>query len=192
MAATLAELNDELRDFIQAQRIFFVATAPLNGDGHVNLSPKGMDSFRVLAPQEVAYLDYVGSGAETIAHLRENGRIVIMFCAFEGPPSIVRLHGKGTVIEPQDTAYRDLRSPFPPDSSGRAVIRVTLDRVATSCGYGVPAFAYVGDRPQLKAWADRKGRQGLVAYQTEHNACSIDGLPALRWTEAPSKSHRRG
>lgn len=176
-------IDDALRGFIEAQHIFFVATAPERG-GHINVSPKGLDTLRVLTPTSVAFLDYVGSGAETIAHLRDNGRIVLMLCAFEGPPKIVRLHGTGVVLEPQDAEYDLLRRAFPAgDSSPRAIIRVTVGRVSTSCGYGVPRFAFEKERSQLDDWADRKGKQGLVDYQVEENRVSIDGLPALRWVE---------
>jgi hypothetical protein len=176
-------IDDRLRAFIQAQRVFFVATAPLAADGHVNLSPKGLDTLRVTGDHEVMYLDYVGSGAETIAHVRENGRIVLMFCAFAGPPKIVRLHGRAEIIEPDDASYAALRSQFPPDPAGRAIVRIALDRISDSCGFGVPLMAFEGDRSQLPAWAERKGAAGLETYQREKNRRSIDDLPALRWTD---------
>jgi hypothetical protein len=172
-------IDERMREWIGAQRMFFVASAPLASDGHVNLSPKGLDSFRVLGPREVAYLDFTGSGAETIAHVRENGRIVVMFCAFEGPPRIVRLHGRGTVVVPGDPDFDALVARFPANPSARAVIRVVCDRIADSCGYGIPLLAYQGEREQLAAWAERKGPEGLRAYRAEWNATSIDGLPAL-------------
>jgi hypothetical protein len=170
-----------LRSFIEAQHVFFVASAPSAG-GHVNLSPKGLDTLRVIDEQTLAYLDYVGSGAETIAHLNDNGRIVLMFCAFEGPPKIVRLHGRGDVLEPQHREYAALRSLFGTERMARSVIRVHVERVSDSCGYGVPLYAYQGDRTQLHAWADRKGEAGLIDYQKKNNSESIDGLPALKWT----------
>lgn len=172
-------IDERMAEWIGAQRMFFVATAPLAGDGHVNLSPKGLDSFRILGPREVAYLDFTGSGAETIAHLRENGRIVVMFCAFEGTPRIVRLHGRGSVVVPGDRDFEALAARFPAHLAARAVIRVALERIADSCGWGVPVLAYRGEREQLPAWAERKGPDGLRAYRAEHNARSIDGLPAL-------------
>lgn len=184
MAKTYPEIDERLRRFIEAQHLFFVATAPLSADGHVNLSPKGLDSLRILNSQEIAYLDYVGSGAETIAHLRENGRIVIMLCAFEGPPNIVRLHGRGSVLKPPDPEYESLRSKFPPDAAARALIRVRLDRISDSCGFGVPLYEFLGERSQLDAWSAHKGPDGLAAYQREKNARSLDGLAALRWVEA--------
>jgi len=172
-------IDDTLREFIEAQRLFFVATAPLSADQHVNASPKGLDTLRVLGPSRVAYLDHHGSGAETIAHLRENGRIVIMLCAFAGPPRIVRLHGRGRVLVPMDADYVRLRPHFPADHAGRTIIDVAVTRVSTSCGFGVPLYEYVGDRRQLTDWAARKGREGLQDYRLRRNAHSIDGLPAL-------------
>jgi len=177
------DIDQRLRAFIEAQHVYFVATAPLAAAGHVNLSPKGLDTLRVLGSREVAYLDYVGSGAETIAHVRENGRIAIMLCAFEGPPTIVRLHGRARVLEPQDEEFRRLRPLFPAGPSGRAIVAVSVERVSDSCGFGVPLCAYQGERPQLPAWTERKGPDGLAAYQREKNARSIDDLPALRWPE---------
>lgn len=172
-------LDDDLRAFIGKQPLFFVATAPTAG-GHVNLSPKGLESFRVTGDTTVAYLDYAGSGAETIAHLRENGRIVIMMCAFSGPPKILRLYGRGQALEPGDPAFAELRGQFPPEPPARAIIRVSLDRISTSCGYGVPLMKLERPRKQLVDWCDRKGPAGLERYQRDHNARSIDGLPALR------------
>jgi hypothetical protein len=183
MGRLYPEIDASLRAFIETQRVFFVASAPAGTGGRVNLSPKGLDSLRILGPRRIAYLDYVGSGAETIAHLRENGRIVLMFCAFEGHPKILRLHGRGHTLERQDAGYAELRRLFPPTPSGRSIIRVEIERIADSCGYGVPRYRYEGERTQLADWAARKGEQGLLAYQREHNAASIDGLPALRWTE---------
>ncbi len=174
-------LDGALRGFIEKQHMFFVATAPLDGHGHLNLSPKGLDCLRVLGPRHVAYLDHVGSGAETIAHLRENGRIVLMLCAFEGPPIIVRLHGCGDVVEPQDPDWAALRPRFPEHPSGRAIIRVEVTRISDSCGFGVPEYTFANHRPQLAKWVAHKGEAGLLAYQRKNNDASIDGLPALRW-----------
>jgi hypothetical protein len=176
-------IDDRMREWIAAQRMFFVATAPLAADGHVNLSPKGLDSFRVLGPREVAYLDLTGSGAETAAHLHENGRIVVMFCAFDGPPRIVRLHGRGTVVGPRDPAFAALAAQFPAHAGVRAVIQIAVERIADSCGYAVPLLAFQGERDQLPAWAARKGPDGLRAYRAEWNVKSIDGLPALEGEE---------
>ncbi len=164
---------------IEAQHLFFVATAPTGPDGHVNLSPKGLDTFAVLGPNEVAYLDLTGSGAETIAHLRENGRITLMFCTFEGPPNIIRLYGRGEAIPVDDARAPALLARFPEHPGARSVIRVDVDRVSTSCGYAVPLMTYEDDRSRLTEWAEGKGADGLREYQVEKNAVSIDGLPAL-------------
>jgi hypothetical protein len=160
--------------------MFFVATAPLAADGHVNLSPKGLDTFVVLGEREVAYLDLTGSGIETLAHLRENGRIVLLFCAFEGPPKIVRLHGRGEAMEPGHPEFEALVARFPAHLGVRSVIRVRLDRISDSCGYGVPLYEFRGQRGQLPAWVERKEAQdGVGAYRRANNAESIDGLPGL-------------
>jgi len=179
MAKTHQQIDDTLADWIRRQRMFFVATAPLSGDGHVNCSPKGADSFRVLDPTTVAYLDLTGSGAETIAHLRENGRIVIMFCAFEGPPTIVRLHGRGDVITPSHPDFKSMLSRFPKTPGTRSVIRVNVSRVSDSCGYAVPFFEFGGQRDVLDKWAQEKGTAKLEEYRRDKNAKSLDGLPAL-------------
>jgi hypothetical protein len=177
------EIDATLREFVERQHVFFVATAPSGSEGHVNCSPKGLDTLRVLGPTAVAYLDYVGSGAETIAHLRQNGRIVVMFCAFDGPPKIVRFHGRGEVVEPGDADFASLLALFEPDLGVRSIIRVAIERISDSCGYGVPRMRFEEERTQLPAWADRKGENGLVEYQRARNAASIDGLPALRWVD---------
>jgi len=174
MGRVLDAISDELAAFLEAQPVFFVATAPL--DGRVYLSPKGLDSFRVLDAQTVAYLDLTGSGVETIAHLQENGRITLMFCAFEGAPNIVRLYGRGEVLpvgEPEGDALLDR---FPAIVGARSVIRVAVERVSTSCGYGVPLMRYEGPRSRLVEWAEARGPDGLVAYRSDKNAVSIDGL----------------
>jgi hypothetical protein len=157
-----------------------VATAPLSADGHVNVSPKGLDTFRVLGPKQVAYLDLTGSGVETVAHLRENGRITIMFCAFSGPPRILRLYGRGRAVEPGDGGWDQLAGLFPEYPGVRSVIVVELERVADSCGYGVPLFEFAGQRTQLSAYAERKGPRGMEAYKRKKNRESIDDLPGLR------------
>jgi hypothetical protein len=174
-------IDERSRALIEAQHLFFVATAPSGSEGRVNLSPKGLDTFRVLDEKTVAYLDFIGSGAETIAHLRDNGRIVLMFCAFEGPPKIVRLHGKGETVEPRDARFHELRARFPEAPGVRSVIIVHVDRVSDSCGYAVPLYEYKGERDTLANWAEKKGEEGLAAYQRDKNKTSIDGLPALEW-----------
>jgi hypothetical protein len=183
MGKVFEGLDDELRAFIAAQQVFFVATAPLSPDGRVNVPPKGLDTFRVLGPREVAYLDLVGSGVETVAHLRENGRITIMFCAFSGPPRILRLYGKGRVVEPGDEGWDRLAWSFPEHPGARSVVFVEVERVADSCGYGVPLFEFASERTQLAAWARRKGEEGIDRYKRQKNRTSIDGLPGLRGGE---------
>jgi hypothetical protein len=180
MGKVYEEIDERLAAFLTAQKMFFVATAPLSPEGHLNLSPKGTDSFRILDAKTVAYLDLTGSGIETVAHLRENGRVVIAFCAFEGPPKIVRLHGRGETLESGDAGFADLIGRFPTRPGTRSIVRVRLDRIADSCGYAVPLYRYEGERTQLDEWANRKGPQGVVSYRAEHNAESIDGLPGLR------------
>jgi pyridoxamine 5'-phosphate oxidase-like protein len=180
------QIDETLGKFIRAQQMFFVATGPLSASGHINLSPKGLDTLRILDPHTLVYLDYVGSGAETIAHLRENGRIVVMLCAFQGPPRIVRLHGRGEVLEPQNQQFKSVRGLFPAEPAGRAIVRISITRIADSCGFGVPRYSFEGHRPQLPGWASRKGAQGLLQYQADQNRSSIDGLPALQWPETNS------
>lgn len=172
-------IDDAARQFIQAQRMFFVATAPLGPAGHLNLSPKGLDTFRILDDNTVAYLDFTGSGVETIAHLKENGRIVIMFCAFDGPPNILRLHGYGRVVEPHEAGFPILLSQFPNYEYPRSIIVVKVERVANSCGFGIPLMKHEGERTQLTAWAKKKGPEGLNKYHKEKNSRSIDGLAGL-------------
>lgn len=179
MSKKLEDIDVKLAEWIGLQKIFFVGTSPLSSSGHVNVSPKGGDSFRVLGPLEVAYLDYTGSGAETAAHLRENGRIVIMFCAFEGPPKIVRLHGTGTVVESGDPEFERLISHFPENPGTRSIVRIQVERVSDSCGYSIPYFDYVEPRETLDKWAANKGKDGLVEYRSTKNRSSIDGLPAF-------------
>lgn len=179
MGKTRSIIDDAARAFIAAQKIFFVATAPLSPAGHVNLSPKGLDTFRILSPNRVAYLDFNGSGVETIAHLKENGRIVLMFCAFQGPPDIYRIYGRGRAVEPHEPGFADLAEIFPPQMHFRSIIFIEVDRVTDSCGYGVPLFAYQGERDQLERWGKKQGAEGLRAYRQRKNRHSIDGLPGL-------------
>jgi hypothetical protein len=179
---TYDAIDNTLRTFIEAQHLFFVASAPSSG-GHVNVSPKGLDTLRIIDGRTLVYLDYVGSGAETIAHLRDNERIVLMLCAFEGPPKIVRLHGRGETIQPQQKDYHTLRSLFSTADYARAIIRVHVERISDSCGYGVPLYRFQGHRTQLPAWAERKGEDGLVEYQIKNNRESIDGLPGVNWIQ---------
>ncbi|MFC5472138.1 pyridoxamine 5'-phosphate oxidase family protein [Cohnella suwonensis] len=164
-------------EFIGKQKIYFVGSAPLSADGHVNLSPKGHDSLRVLTPNKVAYLDLTGSGNETSAHIRENGRVTVMFCAFEGPPNILRLYGNGTVVLPGSEEWDELFPMFDPIPGARQIIVVDVHLVQTSCGYAVPFMDYKEERETLKRWAEQKGEDGLVAYRQEKNMRTIDGMP---------------
>jgi len=179
MGKTRSMLDDVARNFIAAQKIFFVASAPLHATGHINLSPKGLDTFRILGPTSVAYIDFNGSGIETVAHLKENGRITLMFCAFQGPPNIFRLYGHGRAVEPHEAEFAALAAFFSNCDNVRSIIVVELSRVTDSCGYGVPYFKYEGEREQLHAWARHRGPEGLKAYRQQKNRQSIDGLPGL-------------
>ena len=179
MAATLDAISSDLARWISAQPVFFVATAPSGPDGHVNLSPKGLAALAVLGPRRVAYLDLTGSGVETIAHLRENGRITIMLCAFRGPPRICRLHGRGVVHPLGSSEFDTLAGEFPSLPGARSIIDVDVTRISTSCGFGVPLLDLVGSRDNLTEWAERKGSDGLVEYRETRNAHSIDGLDGL-------------
>ncbi|MGZ4681714.1 MAG: pyridoxamine 5'-phosphate oxidase family protein [Acidimicrobiales bacterium] len=179
MARTHDTLDDNLRDWISAQHVFFVATAPTAADAHVNLSPKGYDSFRVLDDRTVAYLDLTGSGVETIAHLQDNGRLTFMFCGFEGPPRILRLFGRGEAVRPGHEDFDALVGQFPAMPGIRSVIRCHLDRIQSSCGYSVPFMDYRSERETLTDWAARKGPEGIDEYHAEKNRRSIDGLTGL-------------
>lgn len=179
MAKAYPEINGALRKFIQAQSVFFVATAPLDANGHINVSPKGLDTFRILGPRTVAYLDIFGSGVETLAHLRDNGRIVLMFCAFQGTPKILRLHGRGRAVEPQEAEFAALQEHFPLYEGTRAIMVVEVTRISDSCGYGVPLLKYEAERPDLPAWCRKRGTEGLKIYRREKNRQSIDGLPGV-------------
>jgi hypothetical protein len=172
-------ITPELATWVERQHLFFVATAPAGAEGHVNCSPKGLDTLRILDPNRVAYLDLTGSGAETIAHIRDNGRIVFMFCALDGPPKIVRFHGSARIVTPDDDEWTALRAKFPAYPGARTIIVADLSRISDSCGFGVPRFEYVEERDTLERWAENKGEEGLPAYRSEKNARSIDGLPAL-------------
>jgi len=184
MSKLFSEIDEQLARFIADQHIFFVATAPLSVRGHVNCSPKGLDSLRILDSHRVAYIDFTGSGIETIAHIRENSRVVLMFCAFQGPPKIVRIHGQGRVIEPDHSEFAATLSSFGREAQPaiRAIIHVTATRISTSCGYAVPLLNFEGERDQLEKWAEHKGKPGLEAYKRESNAKSIDGLTGLPLT----------
>jgi hypothetical protein len=177
LAAVQPCITPELQAFILAQPIFFVASAPLASTGHVNLSPKGLETFRVLSPSRVIYLDLTGSGNETAAHLLENGRITFMFCAFEDPPKILRLFGNGRVLRPDDPDWTKLSAGFPEFPGIRQIIDATIARVQTSCGFGVPLMQVQGQRDLLPQWSLKKGPAGLAEYREKKNSRSIDGLP---------------
>ena len=178
-------IDADLAAWIAQQHLFFVATAPLAPGGHINASPKGGDVFRVLGPREVVYQDYTGSGAETAAHIRENGRIVIMFCSFDGSPKIVRLHGRGTLITAGSAEFPTLAALFPPNPGTRAFTRVAITRISSSCGFGVPHYEFRGYRDALDKWAANKGPEELRSYRAAKNATSIDGLAAFATDSMP-------
>lgn len=170
------EISATLREFIEKQPMFFVATAPLSADGHVNMSPKGYDSFRMLGPNEVCYLDLTGSGNETSAHLLENGRITFMFCAFSGAPQILRLYGQGTTVLPGSERWEELAALFSDYAGARQIIVSSIDLVQTSCGFGVPRMEMKEQRDTLVRWAEHKGEDELEAYREAKNSESLDGL----------------
>jgi hypothetical protein len=175
MAKFYSELNDTLTEFITQQKIFFVATAPQKG--RINLSPKGMDTLRCLDNKTVAYLDVTGSGNETAAHLIENGRITMMFCSFSQKPLTLRLYGRGRIIRRRDGEWPKLYSLFEPLPGSRQIILLEIDSVQTSCGHGVPMYEFKAERDLLPRSAEKRGEEGIKAYQRQHNQVSIDGLP---------------
>jgi len=188
MAKVHEFITDDLRAFINAQHMFFVASAPLSGSGHVNVSPKGLDCLRILSPTQAAYLDLTGSGNETSAHLQENGRITLMFCAFDGSPNILRLYGTGRTVLPSSAEWSSIAQQFVLHSGVRQIIVVDVTRVQTSCGYAVPLYEFVDQRDTLIRWADAKGEDGIAAYQQQKNLCSLDGLPTALAVDSVAKS----
>jgi hypothetical protein len=185
MGKLYGHITDRLKAFIERQHVFFVATAPLEERGHVNVSPKGLDTFATLDGHTVAYQDFAGSGAETIAHVKQNRRITIMFCAFEGPPFILRLYGRGEVLEPDSSAFAVINKRFARELGVRSIIRVRLTRIQDSCGFGVPLYKFQKPRETLLTWPDKKGEREIVKFKREHNVRSIDGLLALEVFERP-------
>ncbi|MBI1359905.1 MAG: pyridoxamine 5'-phosphate oxidase family protein [Alphaproteobacteria bacterium] len=180
MAKFYDRLEDKHLAFIQAQKMFFVATAPLSDAGRVNLSPKGYDSFRVIGPNRVAYADLGGSGAETLAHVRENGRITFMFCSYEGPANIMRLYGRGEVMQFNDPGFAEEIAKFPPGHErARDIIFADITQVQDSCGWGVPFYEFKGQRDQLTRYIDHQDIEAWRESRLERNATSIDGLPGL-------------
>lgn len=179
MGKEYTEINPKIQSWMERQRIFFVSTAPLASDGLVNCSPKGIDSLRVLGPRQLAYLDVGGSGIETVAHLKENGRIVIMMCAFSGPPKIFRFYGQGVVVEPHQKSFSELLQAFPPPPAARNIIVIDIERIIDSCGYGVPLYEFQEERDSLRNYYDSKTQEEILTYRTERNSSSLDGLPGL-------------
>lgn len=175
-------ITPQLQEWIAHQKMFFVATAPLTENGHINCSPKGLDSFRIIDDTTVAYQDLTGSGIETIAHLKENKRIVIMFCAFDGPPKIVRIHGHGEVIEPEHPEFETMNAQFPKRDAVRAYIKISAKRISDSCGYAVPLYEFKEDRDVYDKYCERKGEEGMNKFKKEHNTKSLDGLKGLSKT----------
>lgn len=183
MGKTYERIDDKLTQYILAQQMFFVASAPLAEDGLVNVSPKGLDTFRILDPLTAAYLDLTGSGIETLSHLKENGRMVIMFCSFTGRPMTLRLHGRGTALETGDAEFEQLLPLFPAQPGIRSIIKLSIQRIADSCGWSVPEYEYKGQRDQLTRYTEQVGTERLREGQLASNMKSLDGLPGLR---APS------
>lgn len=201
MGQVYDSIDQKLASWIGRQPLFFVATAPAGADGHLNISPKGEPNatLRILGPTTVAYLDLTGSGIETVAHLRENGRIVLMFCAFAGPPKIVRLYGQGRVVQAHDPEFDDLLTHFQPDGDMRRMMRsiivVEVSRITDSCGFVVPRMDYVGEREQLQRWSEqqeaKRGDDWKQKYWQANNATSIDGLAGLDLVEEATPEEAR-
>jgi Pyridoxamine 5'-phosphate oxidase len=188
MAKTFKNIDDKMAAFLAAQPVFFVATAPLSADGHINCSPKGNNgAFQVVGRRQVAYRDLNGSGVETISHLRENGRMVLMFCVFDGPPRIVRLHGHGRAVFDHDEEFGGLTERFGGAELTRCFIVLDVERISDSCGFGVPLMSFEGHRHKLERWAEKMGEDGLARYRTANNQVSLDGLPGVP-DEAPALS----
>lgn len=183
MGKEYTEIDDRLQDWIARQHVFFVATAPQSPDGLVNCSPKGLDSLRVLGPRQLAYVDTGGSGIETVAHVRENGRIVLMMCAFDGPPKIFRFYGKGRVVVATDSDFDALLAKFPPMPAARNIICIDVERIIDSCGYGVPLYEFKSHRDSLPNYFNKQTDEQVQEYRRRKNRSSLDGLPGLPGTE---------
>ena len=182
MGKEYTEIDERLQDWISRQKMFFVATAPSAADGLINCSPKGLDCLRVLGPHEIAYVDTGGSGIETVAHLKDNGRIVLMLCAFEGPPKIFRFYGRGKAIEPHEAGFEEVLAKFPPMPAARNIIRIEIERIIDSCGYGVPLYEFKQQRDSLENYLADKTESFLRDYRRERNASSLDARP---WSHRP-------
>lgn len=178
MGRAFESITPQMQKFIEQQHMFFVGTAPAEG-GHVNLSPKGYDAFRIIDDHTVCYLDITGSGSETIAHVRDNGRITFMFCAFDGPPNIVRLYGTGSVIRPGEDRWETLSARFGETPGARSIISADIHRTSNSCGFAVPFMDFVDDRMRLAEHWEGHEPDDLAAYWEKKNGASIDGLPAI-------------
>lgn len=185
MGQRYSDISDKLAEFIRRQRVFFVATAAC--DGRINLSPKGMDSLRVLDPNRVIWLNVTGSGNETAAHLLENDRMTLMFCAFEGDPLILRLYGHARALHPRDPDWNGLIGRFPPLPGARQILDLRVDLVQTSCGMGVPLLGFAGEREQLNRWAEKKGEEGIRQYWDQKNRLSLDGRPSRILDDDPDR-----
>jgi len=181
MGKEYTEINDRIQGWMARQHVFFVATAPAAAGGHVNCSPKGLDCLRVLGPRELAYVDTGGSGIETVAHLRDNGRITLMMCAFEGPPKIYRFYGHGTAVEPQDDGFDALLARFSPMPAARNIVRIEIERIIDSCGYGVPLYDFKAQRQSLGNYFGKQSDDEIWGYRRKQNSESLDGLPGLRF-----------
>ncbi len=179
MGKEFSEIDTRIQNWIERQKMFFVATAPLAADGLLNCSPKGLDTLRVLGPKQLGYLDLGGSGIETVAHVRENQRIVIMLCAFDGPPKIFRFYGRGSVVEPDDSRFAELLAEFPKQAAARNIVLVDVECIRDSCGYGVPEYEFRKHRDSLQNWIESKTEDEMLAYREENNSESLDGLPGL-------------
>lgn len=179
MGKEYTEFTEHIQRWMDRQKMFFVATAPLTGEGHINCSPKGLDCLRVLGANELAYVDTGGSGIETVAHLKENGRIVIMMCAFEGPPKIYRFYGNGMVLEPHDEMFAETLAKFPQQPAARNIIVIDVERIIDSCGYGVPLYEYQKDRDSLSNYFANQSDDDILDYRARKNSVSLEGLPGL-------------
>lgn len=185
MGKEYTEIDERIQAWMARQHVFFVATSPTSADGHVNCSPKGLDALRVLGPRELAYVDTGGSGIETVAHLRDNGRITLMMCAFEGPPKIYRFYGRGSVVEPQDDGFDALLARFPAVPAARNVICIDIERIIDSCGYGVPLYEFSRQRDSLPNYFAKQSDEDIWNYRRKRNSRSLDGLPGLRFPAEP-------
>ncbi len=179
MGKEYTQIDDRIQQWIDRQHVFFVATAPQSGTGLINCSPKGLDCLRVLSPNEIAYVDTGGSGIETVAHLKENGRIVLMMCAFDGPPKIFRFYGRGVVLEPHEDEFERVLARFPAMPAARNIIRIDLERIIDSCGYGVPLYEFRQHRDSLPNYFSEQTEAEMTEYRRNKNELSLDGLPGL-------------